>query len=667
MLPITQVIVYKHGVAYYQRQGTVNGNTVIELSFKAEQMNDVLKSLTTLDWDGGSFSAVSYDSEESAERRLSALNIQVPKGAAITDFLDQLKGVHTTVTTPTEVFDGAIIGIEHLASLSLSQSGGNTSAAKLPHLALLGSDMSMRQVALQSIQNIRFTDDNIQRELSSLMETHAGIARNEKKRLSIQTQGENERKISVSYVVEAPVWKTSYRMVIGESTAKEQLLQGWSIVDNTSEEDWEDVRLTLVSGLPISFRHDLYTPRYQQRPEIQVSREAAVAPPVVEGAFAASASIADELDFLDASPAPLMNSAPVGMALQKTRSKKVADAMGSSTPVETRTEELGDLFSYEIAQPVSIKRGQSALVPILQANIDAEKVLYFNESIRHKNPMSSFRIKNNTQLTLEGGPITVYEGENYLGEAMLDTLRKQDEKIVPYSVDLSVVVEKQVSSNDQSYTNITKMGHYIYKHKKREIITEYVFNKSSEQEDTLFLDHAFTHKLPHEAEQHKPKELIEITENFWRYQVSLVGKGQSSFKVVEVEYTYDAITIPNVSHYEISTLKSQKLIDGALADELQKIADLCEQQAKLQNERQLNENRRAEILNGQDRLRASIQALGNSAEEAKLRARYITKLNQEEDILEAAAKQIETLDEEIEKMIDKINSAADALNVEGGN
>jgi len=104
-----------------------------------------------------------------------------------------------------------------------------------------------------------------------------------------------------------------------------------------------------------------------------------------------------------------------------------------------------------------------------------------------------------------------------------------------------------------------------------------------------------------------------------------------------------------------------------LADELQKIADLCEQQAKLQNERQLNENRRAEILNGQDRLRASIQALGNSAEEAKLRARYITKLNQEEDILEAAAKQIETLDEEIEKMIDKINSAADALNVEGGN
>ncbi|MBX2857167.1 MAG: hypothetical protein KTR17_00775 [Cellvibrionaceae bacterium] len=661
MLPITRVVIYKHGLAFYQREGLISGSSVIELSFKAEQMNDVLKSLTTLDYGEGHFSALSYDSEEPAEKRLADLSIQLPKGAAITQFLDQLKGVHVAVNTPTMTIEGAIIGVEELAFYAKS---AENSRSTLPHLALLNPDTGMNYVLLQNIQNIQFTDENIQQELSTLMDIHAGIARNEKKRLSIQAIGEGERKISVSYVVEAPVWKTSYRMIMLDDDTNQHLLQGWSIVDNTCDEDWQNVKLTLVSGLPISFRHNLYSPRFLARPEIKVDQTAAVAPPVLESPVAAGIDLPvnDDIDFLEEAPGLRMAKMDALLASPTPRAQRFASSVKKSNPIQTRTEEKGDLFSYEVNTPVSIKRGQSALVPILQTRIDSEKIVYYNESIRRENPMSSFRIKNSTPLTLEGGPITVYQGDNYLGEAMLDTLRKQEEKIVPYSVDLAITVSTKGSTRDQDYTKATKSGHYIHKYRKRETITEYLFDSKSEQAATLYLDHAFKFEMPEQNNTGTAREeLVEVTENYWRYRIPLPAKSQTSYQVVELQYVSEAITIPNISTYEITSLTANNLINPATAQQLEHIAKLCQQRSKLEKELESNSKRYAEISDGQDRLRNNIHALGTSVEESKLRARYIAKLEAEEDALEHTLAVLESLKKDISSMALKIEEATDAM------
>ena len=73
----------------------------------------------------------------------------------------------------------------------------------------------------------------------------------------------------IGYTVEAPVWKASYRVDLDEDANKTSL-EGWALVDNTTDEDWEDIELTLVAGLPISFVHDLIHPRYRQRPVVAV-------------------------------------------------------------------------------------------------------------------------------------------------------------------------------------------------------------------------------------------------------------------------------------------------------------------------------------------------------------------------------------------------------------
>ncbi len=164
MLPITRVVLFKHGVGYFQRTGTIDGKAMIELGFKASQMNDVLKSLTALDYGGGSFAALSYDSEEPAERRLAELSMNIPPKGAISAFLDQLKGAEVSVPMGSETISGSIIGIEEVQR---SGPNGNTTE---PHLAIMSKQASLIRIPLLEISELTFKDDSVQRDLRTLLE-----------------------------------------------------------------------------------------------------------------------------------------------------------------------------------------------------------------------------------------------------------------------------------------------------------------------------------------------------------------------------------------------------------------------------------------------------------------------------------------------------------------
>ena len=341
MLPITRVVLFKHGVAYFQRTGDVQDNQLLELDFKASQMNDVLKSLTALDFGGGSFSALSYDSEEPLERRLQELNIRVPERGAIAAFLDLLRGARVGLPRGSETLEGVVVGIEEVAR----QQG--EMVIREPHLALLADGGKLVRVPLLEVDELSFLDESVQRDLKALLDILFSGLRKDRKRLSIQTLGDGKRQVSLGYVVEAPVWKTSYRIILPEKTSDESLLQGWALVDNTTEDDWNAVELSLVAGLPISFVHDLYTPRYRQRPVVRVEQEAAVAPPVGEaGAISEPEECYDddEMDMcLEEAEAPMMRAKKSRMMppmAPPSPAPSRAEAARSSVQVQTRTRRI---------------------------------------------------------------------------------------------------------------------------------------------------------------------------------------------------------------------------------------------------------------------------------------------------------------------------------------
>jgi len=575
-------------------------------------------------------------SEEPLARRLAELNIEIPHKGAFSAFLDRLKGARVALPCCGTTLEGTIVGIEEIKR--------GDQKAKEPHLVVFAEEGRLTRVPLLELEELTFLDESVQRDLRTLLDALFSGLRKDRKRLSLQAVGTGSRQISIGYVVAAPVWKTSYRIVLPTSGEERPLLQGWALVDNTTEDDWQGVELSLVAGLPISFIHDLYTPRYRARPVVRVQEGAAVAPPVIEAGVAAEY---DDDDALMERSRPhivacMSMSEPAPMLSRKSKASMSAAAQ-SSVEVQTRNQEVGDLFTYEITRPIDIGRGRSALVPILQSEIEIERVALYNEEVRDKNPMTAFRLKNSTGLVLEGGPVTVFEGDSYAGEAMLDTVRRDDVRLTPYSVELGITVKRISSSQTENVTKVTRKGQKLWKHFRKLKTVRYEFASRLDRQVTLFLDHPFHYELLEGST--KP---VEITDRFWRFQLALPAKETTAFTVTEVIHESESISIPEIAHVQIEQLFANALIPEKTRAQLEEIATIAEAIAKAEQQVSQNEYRAQKLEDGQDRLRENLKAMGTTAAEAKLRGKYVDRLAAEEEKLEQLRLEITGLQTEIE-------------------
>src|SRR5205085_10287300 len=152
-----------------------------------------------------------------------------------------------TGSTQPGTMTGTIVGIEAQA-----QAVGK----EVVHVEVLNLWCAdgMRSIKLPEVQRVRFLNPVIDSEFKKALETLAQSHDTQKKAVSLHFIGDGKRRVRVGYVVENPIWKTSYRLVLGKDKGDKPYLQGWSIVENVSDEDWKDVRMALVSGRPISFR-----------------------------------------------------------------------------------------------------------------------------------------------------------------------------------------------------------------------------------------------------------------------------------------------------------------------------------------------------------------------------------------------------------------------------
>ncbi len=107
----------------------------------------------------------------------------------------------------------------------------------------------------------------------------------------------------------------------------------------------------------------------------------------------------------------------------------------SSIAAAADAREAGELFEYSFSSPVTVKQGESAMLPFLQQKIGARKLLVYAENYG-LNPRDAAELTNNTGKTLDGGPITVYDAGSYAGEALVETLPMGDKRLISYGVDL---------------------------------------------------------------------------------------------------------------------------------------------------------------------------------------------------------------------------------------
>jgi hypothetical protein len=633
-LPVTRVVLYKHGVGYFERQGPVEGDVALSFTFKQAEVSDVLKSLTVLDLDGGHIASVSYDSTKPLSQLLADVALSIPdQGSVVVGLLPQIKGARVALHPPGGgPVEGILVGVDN--SERRSDDGIVTTVL----VSVLTDAGEVRSFDLHQLGRWDILDAVLRRDLDYYLRTLLSAKKKDARTFTFFAQGQGRRTIRLSYTLAAPVWKATYRIILGEE-GQPPMVQGWAVVDNTQDEDWENVELSLVAGLPVSFVHDLYTPRYIRRPVVAVQETTGVLPPEVEEGFIMAAEMAaGGTDSAQPAAAPQRRARQMRESLKGGTGGFSAAAAATSTPAQVRERKLGDLFEYNLEHPVTIRRNQSALVPIVLRSFEGRPVLLYNRATRAENPMRCVEFKNTTGLTLEGGPVTVLEGGNYVGEAMLDTLKPDEQRLVPYAVELGVsVLSNYESHNERVHKVVIRRGQMKVQYVQVQQTT-YTFHNKGDTEQTVYLDHP---RIGEEWKLFDTGEPHEITESYWRFRFALPARKVSKYAVRQRCTMSQTHALTDVGDKQLALWLEQRYLDARTEQVLRQVMELRQQTAGIEEQIKRLEKERETIHAEQKRIRENLQSLGDRSAEKELRERFVRTLNTQEDRLEQIEREMQ--------------------------
>lgn len=645
-LPIVQMTLYKHGVGYFVRAGAATGDRV-DLTFPAEAMNDVLKSLTVLDKGGGQVLGVEYPTPQTLEERLEGCTVRLGSETALFDLLVSLRGRRVQLLLDQrEYLVGQLVGVDRPPRRKPLGEG----LASL----LLDGTRQVNGVALGRVRAVEILDARAGDDLRFFLDTSAT---QESQRTVTVRLSPGAHDLSISYVAPAPVWRVAYRLVVEESASateeaagssskegRRALLLGWGIFDNSLEEELNGVSLSLVAGMPISFVYDLQTPRTPERPLVHDEARLAAGPVAFEGAVAARGksmlrSAAEAPQAMEmAAPAPMM-------------AAMSADALAQATPLAVASQDLGERFEYAIQTPLTVGRGQSAMAPVVSAWLEARKELLYNGSKLAKHPVATLRMVNTSGLTLERGPAVVLENGVYAGEAVMPFTAAGGELTAPYAVELGAQVNEE-SGARRELAALRIGGHYLSYEEWDIRWRDYRVANNTDRALAVLVEQRRTAQYdlfdtPAPAEQ---------TAEFVRFAVAAPPHGEATLRVSERRLLVRREEIRRLSGAALQGHLKSGLLDAKAYNRLAELLGLWSQAAEHEKRLAEIEKERGKVYTAQEQARNNMQALSGDGKEGELRASYVARLAASEEQLAKLAEEEKQRQAEIQRL----NRAIDA-------
>jgi hypothetical protein len=661
-LPLEKVVLFTSGVGYFQHGGKVTGDATVEMSFRADNVNDLLKSMVVEDLGGGTVPAVSYASRDPITKTLGTFAIDLTDDPSIGKILGRLRGERIEVEAATPA-TGTIVGVE-----KRPMPVGDDRTIEKEFITILTAD-GLRTLPLDGITRIRLLDERLQRELEQALAVLALGHDSEKKSVSLAFTGEGERPVRVGYVQESPVWKTSYRLVLGGDVADEPqagkaLLQGWAIVENTTDRDWKDVRMALVSGRPISFVMDLYRPLYVPRPVVEPELYASLAPQVygqdMEAAareFAkarAEGGRGRQLAQAEMRPRGALPPPAPRRPLEKAVMEEATADFDREGVAAIRSvaagEALGELFRYEIAAPVSIARQRSAMLPIVAEAVEAEKVSIYDDRVMAKHPLAGVRLVNSTKLDLMQGPVTVFDAGAYAGDARIEDLPAGSSRLLTYAVDLDVEVAPRFEPRPDELVSVKLVKGTLVVSRKLARRKAFEIKNSGRDSVKLLVEHP----LEPGWKLVEPAEPAEKTRDRYRFAVEAEPGRPATLVVAEEQVVAQRLAVTNLDDNTILVFSSAKVTSPAVKQALQDVLERKQEIARIARDRSRREQEIKAVGQEQERIRQNMAQLDRASD---LYTRYVQKFAVQEDRVEALRREIaelETTEQQARRGLDEM-------------
>jgi hypothetical protein len=659
VLPIRKVILYSNGMVYIERRGMISGNVDINLSFKQSQVDDVLKSMVVLDLGQGQVGAVSYNSSVPATARTGEIPFNIESesetdGGGMAGVLSQLQGAKVLVTSSKGTATGSILNVAKRKKVIKSKDEETT--LPLDFALVIASDAGeISSFDLTDIRSVKLLDEETKHDVNEFSNATASARRRDAKTINITSEGTGQREMIVSYTVSAPIWKTSYRVVLDE--AGKPFFQGWAIVDNVSEEDWNGVQLSLVSGSPISFIQPLQNPLYRHRPVIEIPEDLSLEPQIYDanGRFGLGSGGADSsgmgTGYGSGSGRGTANETvnvssdePIKVV---TSVSELLSSQNSGVTTAAKGVQFGDLFEYRIQRPVSVNRNRSALIPIVQTRMEGERVSIYRESNKQDRPMSGILLNNTSNLTFEGGAMTILDRDAYAGEALMERLKPKEKRLISFAVDLGTlftVKNEQLREPAKLIKAVNGVFQVHYFNSDKKI---YTISNQTDQNKVVYLEHPIREKWILSEDTQKP---FDVTQNYYRFRIELQPFENKLFTIAEKQPLMDSYRIASLKVEDLDLFLTRRYIDNATKARLEKLIDLRSQINQIEEKLEALDKEEEKISEDQKRLRQNIETLSKTPEAKTLITRYVEKVNSQETRLETMVKERENLEAEQTKL-----------------
>jgi len=681
-LPLQRISLFSSGVGYFERGGTINGNQDIQLFFQRDGLNDVLKSMITID-PSGQLRPATYSLPELLARS-SSNDLPLSSDQTLGSILRHFQGTQLAITVNDKTIEGLLLSV---ATKTETDDKGNKTSVDI---ASVLTDDGLQTVRLDELQNggkVLLQDAALNKKLTDqLRQNAASIARSVDSSylpVTLHFAGKGKRAVRTGYIQGTSVWKTSYRLAFNapekgaKSTFVHPLLQGWAVVENTSNEDWNNVSLNLIAGTPVSFTMNMSAPLYVRRPEVGVSFGKTLASQVYSESMGAdNAKRADRSNISPKAPAPSSEAyrgaaGPQGMA-------GPSGSVPQSSPIEQENHRLrqdlrdlltaykaanisnanrGELFEYAIEQPITLKRGEASMIPIVSQVVEAEKVSIFDTGERDNHAVNGLSLKNTSGLHLAGGPLTIYEDGTYAGDARITDLAPDEERLISYSLDGDLVIAGKNTPNQSYITSMAiKKGVLTISRKERRTSAYEFHNKSNKDKKVLVLT-----PIRQDYELIKPQKPESKTKNQYRFAVNVPALKNTDFETISERTFSQTVALLNTNLDSILTYSREEKISPQLKAALAEVVKRRNAVDDLRVDREEMEKQITTIETDQKRIRSNMTTVPSGSELYKM---SLDKLTKQETQIENLQQQIKAARQKEEAARKDLSEYVQSLNID---
>ncbi len=632
---LRRVMLSTGGVGYFEYEAQVTGNAQLLLPVRMDQVDDVLKSIVVFD-DKGNTGFVQLASRAP----LSDIFRGLPFGPGALEsnaaLVDALKGAEVSVRGDDSI-SGRIVSVVK-EEVRLPDGDATTTHHRVGVMTSGG----LKQFVLEQAASVSFTDPVLAKQIEQALASVAEHREGQGRTLKIRAMGEGTRTVTVAYVVEAPLWKSSYRVTtLGEGKAH---MQGWAILENVTGNDWVDVELTVATGNQVTFRQALYATYYVPRPEVPLEVVGRILPRPDDGSVPVDAVAA-------AAPPPPPPAPPPMPAMERGRAQPGAgsgfadrdDAPGK--PVAAVAAESSTQVTLTMPFTVTVMNGQSLAVPIVDREVPGELVSFYQPQTHARHPLNGLKIVNNTETGLPAGVLTFYRRSKdketlYEGDAQLANMPLGESRLIAFALDQKVLIDRE----DKAEKRISKatLANGVFKASVvDQRTTVYTIKGAAKEDRRIIVEHPREPGWELITPDPKTAEMTDIA-----FRIPLDVKAGATIKqTVTTQWPREETqALVDLDLDLILAYASSEGLTPAQRGAFNRMAEMKRSIQALEAQLETETAARDRVFEEQERIRENIKAVPPGSD---LQARYLRSMGQLEDQAETHKRNIDRLEQQI--------------------